>query len=649
MEDKKLLKTGYYLSLYIAVNELSYVTNFALRGDQNISLWYVENNKVKLIHYWELERVTGLKGHERSFDTFEHAKEFINELLKEHELCLDDMVEVWGEPLFDTSSDYHSLDEYPELSYHSILHLFSALLLDSDVFFNQNILALAVDAGPDMVVDREKDSKPYYSGCYVEKGKVKDMFSICSPGPMWAASKHILGLREGSLMALETATKCQMNNAYFDQGLCDEMISVNKVKDDISDFNKLVNQKFADGEYHDFDYRFTEEENKISMFMKEIDRRSLEIIDDQIQKCIEKDNIDPSNTYFAITGGYGLNCPANSYFMDKYKFKGYVAPPCVNDGGLSLGIALYAFYKKMGHFDFKLNNAYWGDTDYVSKEELLEKFNKYIVNISEFTPKQVVEDIEKEPVVWFQGAAEIGPRALGHRSLIASATSVEAKDKLNEIKQRQWWRPVAPIILEDKVEEWFENAYATSYMLHTFTIKEDKKGFVPAIVHLNDSCRVQTLNREQNELLYDVICEVEKKSGVPIICNTSLNDRGEPIINTVDEVINFILHKKIKVAYINQYRVEFSNFELFTKEGVAERKLQRFFQFTKEDLEERMKVINPYGIPRDQLAVYLFSPKLYDRYRLDKKSDIRMIKMLTKIAENEHPTMNYGGINTGCS
>ena len=68
--------------------------------------------------------------------------------------------------------------------------------------------------------------------------------------------------------------------------------------------------------------------------MKEIDKRSLEIIDDQIQKYIEKDNIDPSNTYFAITGGYGLNCPANSYFMDKYKFKGYVAPPCINDGGL---------------------------------------------------------------------------------------------------------------------------------------------------------------------------------------------------------------------------------------------------------------------------------------------------------------------------
>lgn len=644
-----MLKIGYYLSLYIAIDELSYVTNFALRGDQNISLWYVENDKVKLVHYWELERVTGLKGHERSFDSLEHAKEFINELLKEYELCLDDMVEVWGEPLLDTSCNYHSLDEYPQLSYHSILHLFSALLMDSDVFFDNNVLALAVDAGPDMVVDREKDSKSYYSGCYVEKGKVKDIFSICSPGPMWAASKYTLGLREGTLMALETATKCQLNDAQFQKGACDEMISANNVKNDIYDFKKVVDQKFANGEYHDFDDRFTEEENKISMFMKEIDKRSLEIIDNEIQKCIEKNNIDSCNTYFAITGGYGLNCPANSYFMDKYKFKGYVAPPCINDGGLSLGIALYVFYKKMGRFDFKLKNAYWGDTDYVSKGDLLEKYNKFIINISEFTPEQVAEDIEKEPIVWFQGAAEIGPRALGHRSIIASAFSVEAKVKLNEIKKRQWWRPVAPIILEDKVEEWFENAYATPYMLHTFTIRAEKKESVPAIVHLNDTCRVQTLNREQDEMLYDVIREVEKKSGVPIICNTSLNDKGEPIINTVDEAINFILRKKINIAYINQYRVKFSNFELFTKEDVEERKLQRFFSFTKEDLEERMKVINPYGIPRDQLAVYLFSPKLYDRYRLDKKSDIRMIKMLTKIAEREHPTINYGGINTGCS
>lgn len=643
------MKNGYYLSVYIAINELSYLTNFALRGDQNISLWYVENENVKLVHYWEVERLTGMKGHDRSFIDIESAKSFINDLLRKYNLTLGDMQEVWGTPELDTSNDYHSLLDYPKLSYHSISHLFSALMLDTDIFYNENILALAADAGPDMVVDKEKDSKQYYSGCYIERGEIKDIFPISSPGPMWATCKNTLGMREGALMALETATNCEMDNIVFANGQAEEIVTANNVKVDIADFQDKVNEAFNDKKYHDYDYKFTEEENKISMLMKEIDKQSLRIIDRTIKENIEKYNINTKETYFAITGGYGLNCPANSYFMKKYKFKGYIAPPCVNDGGLSLGIALYAFYKKMDKVSFKFRNAFYGDTDNIQSKELKGQYGDFISNISEFKPSDVVDDIMKEPVVWFQGAAEVGPRALGHRSILANACNLESKYELNKIKQRKWWRPVAPIVLEEEVNNWFENAYAAPYMLQTFNLKDEKRNVVPAIEHMNSSCRVQTINKEDDSLLYYVISALNDKYGVPIICNTSLNDKEEPIINTVSEVINFILRKGIKIAYINNYRIEFKNHELYKETDVADRKYHHLFQFSKKEIDERIEKINPYGIPRDQLAVYLFSPKLYERFSLKKKSDVRMIKMLTELAKAEHPTINYGGINTGCS
>lgn len=148
------------------------------------------------------------------------------------------------------------------------------------------------------------------------------------------------------------------------------------------------------------------------------------------------------------------------------------------------------------------------------------------------------------PIVWYDGQSESGPRALGHRSIIADPRSIRNKDLINLYKQRQWWRPVAPIILEDFLEEWFENAYPSPYMLNNFVIRQEKKELVPAILHLDLTARVQTINQESDEALYHVIQNFYERTGIPIVCNTSLNDRGEPIIETVEQAFNFALRKK---------------------------------------------------------------------------------------------------------
>jgi len=344
-----MLKNSYYLTVYIVIDKISFLTDFSLRGDQNISLWKVNGKDVNLIHFWELERVTGLKGHDISFINVESAKEFINNLLKQYELTLDDMEEVWGTPVLDTSNAYHSLEDYPNISYHSIAHLYSALMLDTNLFENSDILAVAVDGGPDIVVDQEKDNKPYYSACFSSNGVIKDIYPVCSPGPIWAAARNIFKLREGSLMALESASKCRMKDNPFKAGKADEMVSASNVSQDMTEYINQIKELWENDKneiLEHYDERFSDEENKISMIMKEIDKRSLQIISEVIDNSIIKFNIDPSKTYLAMTGGYALNCPANSYLMKVYGFKGFIAPPCVNDGGISLGIALYAFHKK---------------------------------------------------------------------------------------------------------------------------------------------------------------------------------------------------------------------------------------------------------------------------------------------------------------
>lgn len=644
-----MLQNGYYLSTYVAINELSNLTNFALRGDQNISLWRVDNHNVELIHYWELERLTGQKGHDRSFVDIKGAKRFINELLEDYDLTLEDINEVWGTPQLDTCSDYHSLEEYPEISYHSVAHLFSSLLLDTDIFYNSKILAVAVDGGPDMVVDKEKDNKDYYSGCYAEKGVIKNIFSICSPGPLWSAAKNIFDMREGTLMALQSATRCEVNDLEFVDGKAKEIVSANEVPVDLENYIKEVDKAFQEKKYHDYDDDFSEKENKISMCMKEINKQSLKMMDETIEHSIKKFGINPAETYFAITGGYGLNCPANTYFMHKYNFKGFIAPPCINDTGLSLGIALYAFYKKMGKFIFKFRNAFYGNTDIMSQNELKANYGRFINKIEKYKPEDVADDVMCEPVIWFQGAAEIGPRALGHRSILANPCSMKSKERLNQIKKRQWWRPVAPIVLEEELNNWFENAFFSPYMLHTFRIKEEKRDEVPAIEHLDSTCRVQTINKEQDSLIYNVVKKIYEKYGIPIVCNTSLNDIGEPIIDSIDQAMNFALRKGIKIIYINDFRIELKNHSDYKETTPAERRYEKEFIFSSAEIEERLGKINPLNLPKDQLAVYLYSPQLFERLDLKKKNDARMIKMLTEMAKNEHPTIAYGGINTGCS
>lgn len=636
------MKNGYYLSTYLHINKLGYLLDLQGRHDQNISLWKKEGDSVSLIHYWELERVTGIKMFRKYCFDKDFASDIINKLLSEYGLSLNDINEVWGTPEFDGSEPiYHSLNDHPGLAYHAIAHLFSSMMMDTKKFYNETIVGLAVDGAPDGIIDKESDTKPYYVGCISRKGKV-DMIPISSPGILWQCAMIYFKLREGTLMALASACQCSLEvdlpqeislsdvNAYAEaDGI------IHSIVDQLQEKVKVEGWKDRAG----YDCRFTEEENMISMVMKIVQRISLGLMEKNIDKLLQKYGVDPEGSYLSISGGYGLNCPTNSYLLKKYGFKGFMAPPCTSDTGMSLGIALYSFYKQMDKVDFELKHAYYGDIAQDLQGEIENGgYSKYIKSIQDYDVKQVVRDLQEAPVVWINGASEIGPRALGNRSILADPRKEESKNRLNEIKQRQWWRPVAPIVLEDDVQEWFEGACPSPYMLLTFEIRQEKLGKIPAVSHLDKSSRVQTINKEIDETgLYDVVRAFKEETGVPIICNTSLNDVGEPIINRIEEALNFALRKGIRIIYINKQRVELQNHEEYTIDTPLKRPLE-WEIFSQEKKDALLEELNPYNLSKKEINIYINSninPEFID---LCNKGDLRKLTVLTKAVEKL-----YGG------
>ncbi|WP_405080191.1 carbamoyltransferase C-terminal domain-containing protein [Paenibacillus chitinolyticus] len=617
------MKDGYYLAAYLHIDPFCHLLNIVQRHDQNMALFLKTGGEIKLVRYWELERVTGMKQHDLSFYDRAQAMRLISRLLQPLGLSPDDLVEIWGTPGLDTHSDYHSADRYPQMAYHNICHLFSSLLSDTDTFYSSNILSLAVDTAPDNVVTPIwKENTYYYSAAYSRKGNI-EVVPVESPGIWWGLASGHFQKREGTLMALAEASGSRLLKPFRltrDFSTLERRSYGKFVKQNVmQELDAHIDKCVAEGEgvgFTGWDPLFSEQDNRTSMAMKEIQAITIEIMQSAIDKLIEQFGIVPEETYLSLSGGYTLNCPTNSRLMKHYKFKGFIAPPCVNDSGISLGMGLFAFYKKSGEtrLRFKLGHAFYGTSgDNPSLRPAdVARYGPFIEELSDYTPEQVVQDIVEEPVAWFQGASEIGPRALGHRSILGDPRQSRTKDKINEWKQREWWRPVAPIVMEEQVGDWFEDAFATPYMLHTFRAKPDRQPRIQAALHLDKTARVQTIG-PAHKRLYPVLRSFYEQTGVPVICNSSLNGKGEPIVDRLEEALNFCLRKGIRVLYYNDSRIVLKNHPLYTA-AEPEKRVFDADPFSPEEKKSLLAALNPHGVPVEIL--------LFWKYNLEYESEV---------------------------
>jgi carbamoyltransferase len=163
---------------------------------------------------------------------------------------------------------------------------------------------------------------------------------------------------------------------------------------------------------------------------------------------------------------------------------------------------------------------------------------------------------EDKIIGWFQGRMEFGPRALGGRSILASPLSPDMQQRLNEIKDREDFRPVAPVVLEEEAANWFVGARVSPFMLFVNEVAADKAERIPAVRHVDGTARIQTINRSQNALYYDLIKEFARRTGVPVLVNTSFNTRSEPVVCTPRDAVECFWTSPIDALAIGSFVLE---------------------------------------------------------------------------------------------
>ena len=260
-----------------------------------------------------------------------------------------------------------------------------------------------------------------------------------------------------------------------------------------------------------------------------------------------------------ISGGYGLNCVANYYYLEQLKDTGieiYVEP-ISNDAGTAMGAGLL-FWHGMYEDETirKYDTLYYGPVYTYSQEEIVAKAEAANAEITDATAKDVVKLLrEKNIVTIFQGRSENGPRALGNRSVLFDPTFPDGKDYVNAVKHREYFRPFAGSILEEDVHEWFDlrGMKNSPFMMYAVNCQPGVEEKIPSIIHEDHTCRIQTVNPQQNKHYYDLIKAFKDETGVPILFNTSFNLGGEPLVETLDDAIWTLQKSEIEYLYLPEY------------------------------------------------------------------------------------------------
>ncbi len=255
-----------------------------------------------------------------------------------------------------------------------------------------------------------------------------------------------------------------------------------------------------------------------------------------------------------LAGGVAQNSVANGKILLNTAFQNVYVPPAGHDAGTAIGAALWIYNQVLQQPRLPVMlNAYYGSRFGNNEiEEIVKKNNLTYQKLDEPELFDRVTDqlIEAGVVGWFQGRAEFGPRALGHRSIIADPRRADAKDILNaKIKRRESFRPFAPSILKDHVAEYFEQDDNVPFMEKVFRIREEKRESIPAVTHADGTGRLQSVDKTNAPKYYGLIEAFYKKTGVPILLNTSFNE-NEPIVNTPQEAIDCFLRTKMDMLVL---------------------------------------------------------------------------------------------------
>ncbi len=428
--------------------------------------------------------------------------------------------------------------KYLEISHHKA-HAANA-------FFSSNFekaFIVSIDGGGEECDEQENKTHETSFALYSGKGnkikKIKDDF-IINIGGCWSdITREVFGLSSGPPIGNQCGTVMAMGAV------------AKNPKAYLREMRDYIRFKYK----NNFEYfKSLSEEEKFNLagsLQQATQEAVLEILEQYMPKDCEN---------VCIVGGVALNGLLNQTILDHFdQVKNLYVPPIPYDAGLSIGCCQYIYYHM---HDNKREISQSNETPYLGVTYKLEEIteaiekSKIIINKNIVTDEEVINLLLNQKIVSiFNAGSESGRRALGNRSIFADPRSASMKDKINEkVKHRQWFRPFAPIIIKEYLSSWLETNIESPYMNIIAKFKEDKKEKVPAVVHYDGTGRYQSVKQSDNHWLYNFLLRWKEKSGVPILLNTSFNDK-EPIVETPEHAIKCFLKTDIDYLYFSQFNI----------------------------------------------------------------------------------------------
>ena len=323
----------------------------------------------------------------------------------------------------------------------------------------------------------------------------------------------------------------------------------------------MTNQKFSDL----FGIPPRKEDSKAEQIHYDIAASAQLVLEDILLKMVNHVHKKTGMPNLCFGGGVALNGVANYRILKEGPFENLHIPPSPGDGGSAVGCAQYLYYchdknKRMMEDNVERikNNIFVGPSH--SNDEIksfldINKIDYKFLETNSLLQTVAKLIVEGNVVGWYQGKMEWGPRALGNRSIIADPRNAKMKDILNEkIKHRESFRPFAPCILEEYASEYFDVDVSSPYMLLVAPVKKPEK--IPAVTHVDGTARLQTVSKDINLLFYNLITEFYKITGVPVLINTSMNVRGEPIVDTPEQAYNMIVKTDMDYIVMGDYIIK---------------------------------------------------------------------------------------------
>jgi carbamoyltransferase len=286
-------------------------------------------------------------------------------------------------------------------------------------------------------------------------------------------------------------------------------------------------------------------------------------LQNQVQENVANEIIEKINKTgeknLCLSGGFFLNCVSNYHLLKKLpKDINIYVEPISTDSGNAIGAAKYLYYTLTQSEEIKSQkNIYYGLEYNYSQNDL--KNEKVINNITPYDVAKIIS--EKNIVAIYQGRSEAGPRALGNRSILYDPRDPNGKDHVNTVKKREWFRPFAGSVLKEEAKNWFDlrSLDESKFMMFAVDVLKDKQSIVPAITHVDGTCRIQTVSKEDNKNFYNLIKEFYKITNVPILFNTSFNLAGDAIVETLEDALWTLKNSKIDFLYLPEMSILIQN------------------------------------------------------------------------------------------